>query len=64
MPPTPKLTKREKFDKRLDTFPANTVVSVLIFTDSKADIAGWSIGVYNKIEGAHEHIDISEEQPE
>ena len=50
-----KPTKREKFNMRLDTFPPNTVVSVIILTDDKAEIAGWSIGNFENIEGMHEY---------
>lgn len=59
---TTKLTKREKFNLRLDTIPPNTVVKVLIFTDDKGEIAGWNIGTFETVEGMHEYIDVTERQ--
>ena len=60
----PSLTKRERFDLRMDSLPPSTMTNVVVMTDERGKITGWSIGVFNKFEGAHEHLDISEEQPE
>ena len=48
---TLELRTRAKFDLRMDTLPPATITNVLVMTDEKGEINGWSIGVYNKIEG-------------
>ncbi len=53
----PKMTKREKFDNRMNTLPANSIVNITILTDAKGKITGWVIGNYTKIEGRYEHLE-------
>lgn len=59
-----KPTKRDKLNLRMDMFPPNTITTVLVFTDHKADIAGWVISDEQDIEGMYNYIDITEREPE
>lgn len=58
----PKLTKREKFDLRMDRLPANSSVNVVIITGDKGQIEGWAVGTSFKIEGMHEYVDVTEQE--
>jgi hypothetical protein len=56
-----KLTKREKFNLRLDKLPADTIVNVVILTGKEGEITSWSIGNYEKLERARDVTERIEE---